>query len=474
MNSKVQDLSGLGDFLKSLESYDKAAQAFSDVLEKLDQPVIILKAKPDKPAAPVLKTRDFNPGFYVIYCNNQARIAGISPGETLDIGNVPENRYERACFKVQSGKKFCDAKKISLGPGVQVLFLCLKSRKEERSFYSGTTRYTFNSILGKSKRIKDSIRLARKAACNSSNILITGENGTGKELFAQAVHSASPRSKFPFVPLNCGAIPKELIESELFGHEKGAFTGAAQRREGRFELAQGGTIFLDEIGEMPLLMQVRLLRVLQEKQFYRVGGTKPVKIDVRVIAATNKKLEQMVSRGGFRMDLFYRLKVLEIRVPALRERIEDIPVLARYFLDHLAPQFQKNIKGISEKVYSAMVQYEWPGNIRELENFIEAEINLCESFELSHVPDYMIKNIDSGNPDKPGFCTHFDFPENTSADPGSSACSIAHAAKEAFIAAFNIHKGNMTKVSKSLGISRATAYRRLKEYGMNDPASPLR
>jgi len=236
----------------------------------------------------------------------------------------------------------------------------------------------FQGIIGSSGALREALAVAQKAAASTSTVLIRGESGTGKELVARALHAASPRAKKPFVRVNCAAIPGPLLESELFGHEKGAFTGAWQRRHGRFELADGGTIFLDEIGDMEPPMQAKLLRVLQEREFERVGGETTIKVDVRIIAATNRNLEEMVRAGRFREDLYWRLNVITIFLPPLRERREDIPRLAEYFLTKLAKQLGKDVRGIAPEAMACLERYTWPGNVRELENVIERAVNLAE------------------------------------------------------------------------------------------------
>jgi formate hydrogenlyase transcriptional activator len=229
----------------------------------------------------------------------------------------------------------------------------------------------FDAIVGNSLALRNVLNMAEKVAAWDSTVLLLGETGTGKELIAQAIHRRSRRSHRPLIKVNCAALPSELVASELFGHEKGSFTGAFQQRIGRFEAANGGTIFLDEIAELSADMQVALLRVLQEKEFERVGGNRTIKTDVRVIAATNKDLWHEVSAGRFRMDLFYRLNVFPIRVPALRERLEDIPLLVDYFIRRLAAQTGRTIRQVEEHALSAMRRYSWPGNIRELQNLLE-------------------------------------------------------------------------------------------------------
>jgi len=241
----------------------------------------------------------------------------------------------------------------------------------------------FEEIVGASPALQKVLsRISKVAPCNST-VLITGETGTGKELVARAIHRRSDRSARAFVSVNCAAIPRELIASELFGHEKGAFTGASQQRMGRFELANGGTLFLDEVGELPPETQIALLRVLQEHEFERVGGTRPIRADVRVIAATNRDLQAAISAGSFRGDLFYRLHVFPIEIPPLRARREDIPLLVEYFIDRYARKAGKHITSVKKQTLQVLQSYPWPGNIRELQNVIERSVILCETATFS-------------------------------------------------------------------------------------------
>jgi two-component system response regulator PilR (NtrC family) len=241
-------------------------------------------------------------------------------------------------------------------------------------------RYSFSGLVGKSKPMQEVYDLIRKVAASRVNVLITGESGTGKELAARAIHHNSERREQPFVPINCGAIPENLLESELFGHEKGSFTGAIQQKAGLFEVADGGTLFLDEIGELPAMMQVKLLRVLQEREFRRVGGTKDIRIDVRLIAATNRDLHSAVGTGDFREDLFYRLNVIQVALPPLRERREDIPLLVEHFCRKMTG---KDSVPVTEKAMRRILDYHWPGNIRELENAVERCLVLGHAEELT-------------------------------------------------------------------------------------------
>jgi formate hydrogenlyase transcriptional activator len=241
----------------------------------------------------------------------------------------------------------------------------------------------FEEIVGASAALKHVLTRVSKVASSDSTVLINGETGTGKELVARAIHRRSPRSARPFVAVNCAAIPRDLIASELFGHEKGAFTGALQRRLGRFELADGGTIFLDEVGELAPDTQVALLRVLQEREFERIGGRQPIHVDVRVIAATNRDLNAAVASGTFREDLFYRLNVFPLEMPPLRERTEDIPVLVEYFIDRYARKAGKTIRRVNKRTLDRLQSYPWPGNVRELQNVIERSVIVCDTDEFT-------------------------------------------------------------------------------------------
>jgi formate hydrogenlyase transcriptional activator len=249
----------------------------------------------------------------------------------------------------------------------------------------------FEEIVGTSPPLQTVLSRISKVAPTDSSVLVTGETGTGKELVARAIHKRSRRSSRPFVSVNCAAIPRDLIASELFGHEKGAFTGATQRRLGRFELAEGGTIFLDEIGELPAETQIALLRVLQEHEFERVGGTGSIRTYVRVIAATNRDLEAAIAAGVFRSDLFYRLNVFPIEIPALRERREDIPLLVEYFIDRYARKAGKIFHAVNKKSLNLLQAYSWPGNIRELQNVIERSVILCETENFSVDESWLLR-----------------------------------------------------------------------------------
>ncbi len=254
-------------------------------------------------------------------------------------------------------------------------------------------KYKFENFIGDSPGMHKVFRVIEKVADTDSTVLILGESGTGKELVAKAIHYNSMRRDKPLIPVNCGAIPEDLLESELFGHEKGAFTNAIRTRIGRFEMSNGGTIFLDEIAEMSPHLQVKLLRVLQEQEFERLGGTKTIKCDIRVIAATNKDLDKLVMENEFREDLYYRLRVIPIQIPPLRDRRSDLPLLIRHFVDLMVKSRGKEIKGVSKDVVKAFMNYDWPGNVRELENIIERMVILTDADELTiqDVPDKILQ-----------------------------------------------------------------------------------
>lgn len=266
---------------------------------------------------------------------------------------------------------------------------------EQELLRTKKTAQAFANYIGKSGKVVDVLALASKAADSSANVLIRGESGTGKEVIAEGIHYASGRRRGPFIRVNCGAIPGALLESELFGHEKGAFTGAVRRKLGKFELANHGTIFLDEIGELDKNLQVKLLRVLQQKEFDRVGGEETIHVDVRIIAATNRNLEEMVHEGTFRDDLYYRLNVIPIILPPLRDRPDDIPLLVEHFIEKISKENKKDVRGITPEAMQMFMHYRWPGNVRELENVIERVITLMDSDLITEelLPSYIKGDI---------------------------------------------------------------------------------
>lgn len=315
-------------------------------------------------------------------------------------------------------------------------------------------------LIGEEPSLKKVLRLVAKVAETDSSVLILGESGTGKELIARAVHEQSPRVNKPFVPINCGAIPENLLESELFGHVKGAFTGANQTRAGRFELADGGTIFLDEIGEMPMLLQVKLLRVLQERSFEPVGGSKPVNVNVRVVAATNKDLEEEVSEGRFREDLYYRLNVVELNLPPLRRRQGDIPLLCEYFNNRLEATRGRSIRGFTSEAMDKLKKYRWPGNVRELENVVERLTVFCmdESVEVDDLPEKLLRA-------SPSKRSSFDLP-----DEGVDLRQLLNDLEESMLRQALEKTGwNKNKAATLLSMNRTTLVEKLKKRNMLSP-----
>ncbi|AJD28025.1 sigma 54-interacting transcriptional regulator [Clostridium botulinum] len=341
--------------------------------------------------------------------------------------------------------------------GMVIVFKEIKTVLDLVNKYSGMRAvYNFEDIIGESKEIKKVINYAKSISSSPSTVLIEGESGTGKELLAQSIHNYGDKRENSFIALNCGAIPKSLIESELFGYEDGAFTGARRGgHAGKFELANGGTLFLDEIGEMPLDMQVSLLRVLQEGYVTRVGGDKIIPVDVRIIAATNKDLKKEVEKGTFRQDLYYRLSVIPIKLPPIRERKGDLPILIKYFFRIKSIKLNKPMPHIKEDIYHNMLQYNWPGNIRELENFIENIVNLRG--DSSFILEEDFKNIE----DKHNF-----HENNIGLLYNNKIRTLEEIEKEAIINTVNEYNRNMSQSAKALGITRATLYSKLKKYNI--------
>jgi PAS domain S-box-containing protein len=314
-----------------------------------------------------------------------------------------------------------------------------------------TAKYKFSQIIGETLIINEVKDLAKRAAKSHSTVLITGESGTGKELFAHAIHHASLRSHKPFIKINCAAIPENLLESELFGYAEGAFTGARKGgKPGKFELANHGTLFLDEIGDMPLNMQSKLLRVLQEMEVERVGANQTIPIDVRIIAATNAKIEEAVDRGNFRQDLYYRLNIVRVDVPSLRQRKDDIPLLIKRLLEKLNQEFGHLVSEVSQEAMDIFLQHDWPGNIRELENVLERAINVVDGFkiETAHLPYYLKSK------------------ERTKLSMAQLNLKeiMDDVEKEAIQQALTLADGNRYKAAELLGISKTTLYDKLKKH----------
>jgi DNA-binding NtrC family response regulator len=312
----------------------------------------------------------------------------------------------------------------------------------------------FSMLIGESPVIDKVKELAVKVAPSKASVLILGESGTGKEVLARCIHLASPRKSKPFVTVNCAALPDSLIEAELFGHEKGAFTGAVMQKKGRFELADGGTIFLDEVGEIPLHVQVKLLNVLQSSTFERVGGTETLKTDVRVIAATNRDLEAKVAENRFREDLFYRINVISITMPPLRERSDDIALLVRYFLNKQADLSGKRIESVAPEVMERLKAYPFPGNVRELENWIERAVVLAEGEQLvrEDFPDQLISGAEK--------------PVTPAIDEGGLEERVCELEVSLIREALDKHNGNQSAAARELKITERSIRYKMKKYGL--------
>ena len=310
----------------------------------------------------------------------------------------------------------------------------------------------FVHLLGASQALEKILKQARSVAATSATVLLTGENGTGKEMLARAIHDESPRASGAFVAVSCAALPETLIESELFGHEKGAFTNATQTRKGRFELANGGTLLLDEIGDLTPAVQVKLLRVLQERSFERVGGNKTLTVDIRLIAATNRDLEKEVEEGRFRQDLFFRLNVVPLALPPLRDRVDDVPILAAHFAAKSANRYGHAMPELTPKLIDVLQEYDWPGNVRELENLLERLVVLSngDSLGLEFVPEKMLKIL-------PGVSTQ---------DESTLEGAVEAVKRRMIQSALQAEGGNKVAAAKKLGISRSYLHRLINEFGL--------
>jgi two-component system, NtrC family, response regulator len=350
---------------------------------------------------------------------------------------VSEGAYDFLCKPVE-----IDELKVVLKRAVYLAGL----EDECRSVQSGSDRNGLQDIIGGSPQMQEVFATVRKLAASEIQVLISGESGTGKELVARAIHDLSPRKKGPFVAINCGAIPENLIESELFGHERGSFTGAHVQRKGRIEMADHGTLFLDEIGELPLAMQVKLLRFLQDQMVERVGGRELISVDARVLSATNKDLKEAMKSGGFREDLYFRISVVTINLPPLRDRDGDIPLLSRVFLDRYATQNRKRLTGFTAEAADALTKHNWPGNVRELENKVRRAVVMAEGSRVK--------------------------PEDLELEDGGQKAAVGlRQAREALerqmvSQALARNQDNMTKTAEELGISRPALYDLLDKLGM--------
>lgn len=459
---KMADLlSAKADQQETLENVEVSRDEISIVLETAHEGMFALDKK-----------------GYVKHCNNRAatlfgtnkgiligkHISKIMPGspaiKVLDTGRGYTENEE--IFKVEGRQHhfivtvepFLSGDEID---GVVISFRDIEeAQKLVYNFNTRKIKNTVDDIIGSSEKIMVAKKQALITARSNSTVLITGESGTGKEMFAKAIHYASPRGDKPFITVNCGAIPETLLESELFGYEKGAFTGASEKgKEGKFELADGGTIFLDEIGDMPLHLQVKILHVLQNMRFDRVGGSRNVIVDVRVIAATNKDLEKLIEEGNFREDLYYRLSVIPLSIPPLRERKDDIKLLMYHFLKKYNSFMNKKIERFSPEVEEIYTNHNWPGNVRELENAVEYGVNMAfgNVIGIDEVPARILKKeeemVKFKNLDKP------------------LAEQVKLFEREVITKKLRQCKGVKDTVAKELGLSRATLYRKLAELDIN-------
>jgi len=332
-----------------------------------------------------------------------------------------------------------------------------KRLRQELSRLRGQLRegWHYRNIIGQSPTMQQVFAIIDRAAAVKATVLISGESGTGKEMVARALHEAGPRKSAPFLALNCGAIPENLIESTLFGHERGAFTGADQKTRGYFQAANGGTLLLDEIGELPLGMQSKLLRVLEDGAITPVGTTAPQKVDVRIVAATNRELEAEAREGKFRQDLYFRINVVKIHLPALRDRLEDLPLLTRFFLDEICRQNGFEPREIDPSLLEAFSHYDWPGNVRELKNTLESLVILSGKHTLSaeDLPEKFFQESTVGNGGD---------------SDGGSELNLTNLSKQTIMKALEACRGNRTEAAKQLGISRRTLHRRLNEFGLRE------
>ena len=346
-------------------------------------------------------------------------------------------------------------KPVNLGRLEILLKRALHNREIEREnrdlHQQLSVKFGMEALVGESAVMQEVFETVRQVATSRASVLIEGESGTGKELVAHALHGLSPRSGGPFVPVHCAALSESLLESELFGHEKGAFTGATEQRKGRFEAANGGTLFLDEIGEVSPATQVKLLRVLEERSFERVGGQDSVNVDVRMITATNRDLQKMMDAGDFREDLFFRLYVVVIHMPPLRERIGDIALLLKHYLDNFNEENAKQLEGFTSDALDILTAYRWPGNVRELRNVVERMVVMARGTRLT------VRDIPSSVRD------------STGAGPRSvGGLSLEESEKQMIVRALRLSKGNRTRAAEQLGISRRTLHRKLNDYGLRD------
>lgn len=423
-------VTAIGESLRTLKKFKriKIGQGVIGWVAKHGEPLLV----PDVNKEPrYIRASRFVKSELAVPLIRDGKVIGV-----LDLNSNQYNKFDH--FDLEIATIFASQAAIS----IENAQLYQKSKKDEM----------FDQFIGNSPKILSILRMVETIAESDAPVLIQGESGTGKELMARLIHQQSPRKDKPFIPVCCGALAEGVIDSELFGHERGAFTGAFLQKKGRFELADGGTLFLDEITEVSPSIQIKLLRVLQEQQFERVGGTKPIHVNIRIIAATNKNIHEALTSKSFREDLFYRLNVIPIEIPPLRERVEDIPVLAMYFLKVFCEKYNKNIKDISSELMNIFLNYSWPGNVRELRNCIERMVILERKSILT--PEHLILSTPH-------------LPRNpTIGVPLKEA--LRRIEKELITCSLTFHK-NITRTAKSLKISRQQLYRKIKELKIQVP-----
>ena len=444
----VDDEKAIRDSLKMVltdEGY--SAETASDGLEAIDKltndefDIVISDIKmPNLDGMQLLKkTTEISPAtFFIImtaYASVQTAIEALRLG-AYDYLLKPVE-FDEVLFRVN---RMMDYKKLSLENKL------LKSRF--------SSQIGFENLIGESEPMKNVFELIKRVGATNSNVLIMGKSGTGKELVAKAIHKQSSRADNIFLPINCGAISENLIESELFGHKKGSFTGATDEKQGLFKVAEGGTLFLDEIADLPLNLQVKLLRALEEKQFLPVGGTKPIKSDVRILAATNQNLFEKAKKGEFREDLYYRLNVVEIKLPSLNERKEDIPILANHFIKKYSEEMNKKILGLTNSAMKALMSHDWRGGVRELENIIERAIIFAnnEIIELQDLSDYVRGNSEN-----------YVFPDSLKE-------ANKNFEREHIIKTMKKYNNNKDETAKALDIGLSSLYRKMED--LNIPTKP--
>lgn len=389
----------------------------------------------------------------------------ISTGKSYDNEEmIIENNNTKSHY-ITSGRPILDEEGEPIGAVASLQDI--QNVMEIVHLFTQPSMITFDQILGESKAMKKVKKMAKMVAKSNSSVILRGESGTGKELFARSIHMASPRKDKPFVAINCAAIPDQLLESELFGYEEGAFTGAKKGgKQGLFTYADKGTLFLDEIGELSTHLQVKLLRVLQENKIRKVGSNKEIPIDVRIITATNRNLEKLISTGQFREDLYYRLNVIPIWIPPLRARKDDIPLLAKNFLEKLSKKLNKNIEGISSSAMKKLINYDWPGNVRELSNVIERAINICDgsvikSHHLILKQEELVTSISNND----AMRTSKDKNKTKTKKLRNLKDLVAETEEKAIKEALNKY-GTIRKAAKALGVSHATVINKIKKYNI--------